>query len=153
MFEAIGNKPGKFISMEENWETKLDCRCAIILVEMDLRNGFHEELKIVMHGSTWRQKLDYWKIPFKCFNCREVGHMQKDCPKVATKLIYKNIWIKKDKQLTMGNDSNVFKEKQGKDQYEKQPVQDSQEIKHNEKGKNVEMDTRMSENDQDGKDN
>ena len=35
--------------------------------------------------------MDYWKIPFRCFNCREVGHVLKDCPKVATKPIYKKI--------------------------------------------------------------
>ena len=52
IFEAIGNKLGKFIALEDNWETKLDRRCARILVEMDLRDGLYEELKIVMHGST-----------------------------------------------------------------------------------------------------
>ena len=97
VLEAIGNRLVNFVSLEENWETKLDRRCARILVEMDLRNRLYEELKIVMHGSTWRQKLDYWKIPFRCFNCKEVDHILKDCPKVATKPIYKKIWIKKDK--------------------------------------------------------
>ena len=32
-----------------------------------------------MHGSLWRQKLDYWKIHFRCFICRQVGHLAKDC--------------------------------------------------------------------------
>ena len=120
MFEAVGNRLGKFISMEENWETKLDPRCAKILMEMDLRNILYEELKIVMHGSTWRQKLDYWKIPFRCFNCREVGHMQKECPKVATKPIHKKIWIRKDKQGTQVIESNEFKKSRENDQIEKE---------------------------------
>ena len=53
IFEAIGNKWGNFIAMEENWEEKLDRRCAQILVEMDMRDGLFEELNIVMHGSVW----------------------------------------------------------------------------------------------------
>ena len=51
MFESIGNKLGKFISMEGNWEEKLDRRCARILVEMAMKDGLSEELKIVMHAS------------------------------------------------------------------------------------------------------
>ena len=53
LFEAIGNKLGNFIATEENWEENIDRRCAQILVEMDLRDGLYEELKIVMHGSVW----------------------------------------------------------------------------------------------------
>ena len=75
ILEAIGNKLGKFIALEDDRESKIDRRCARILVEMDLRDGLFEELVIKMHGSIWRQRLDYWKIPFRCFSCREVGHL------------------------------------------------------------------------------
>ena len=37
--EAIGNKLGMFISIEDDWEMKVDHRCAIILVEIDMREG------------------------------------------------------------------------------------------------------------------
>ena len=53
IFEAIGNRMGKFIAVEDNWENKLDRRRARIMVELDLRNGLCEELKIVLHASTW----------------------------------------------------------------------------------------------------
>ena len=70
VLKAIGDKLGNFISMEENWDTKVDRRCAKILVELDLRDGLYEEIKLEMHGSIWNQKLDYWKIPFRCFACK-----------------------------------------------------------------------------------
>ena len=87
----------------------MDRRCARILVKMDLRNGLYEEIKIVMHGNTWWQRLDYWKIPFICFNCREVGHMQRDCHKGATKPLYKKIWRKKDKPVIREKETHGFK--------------------------------------------
>ena len=36
--ESIGNKLGKFVALEDGWDTKFDLRCAKILVEKDLRN-------------------------------------------------------------------------------------------------------------------
>ena len=59
ILKAIGDKLGNFISMEENWDTKVDRRCAKILVELDLRDGLYEEMKLEMHGSIWNHKLDY----------------------------------------------------------------------------------------------
>ena len=94
ILEAIGNIIGNFVDLEEDWESKLDRRCTKILVELDLRNGLFEELKIVMHGSSWWQLLDYWKLHFRCLNCREVGHMQKEFPKVAMKPMFKNTWVR-----------------------------------------------------------
>ena len=46
VLEAIRDKLGRFISLEENWDTKTDRRCAKILVEMDLRDGLYEEIKL-----------------------------------------------------------------------------------------------------------
>ena len=59
IFKAIRNILGKFIATEEKWEEKIDCRCVRILVDMDMRDGMYEELKIVMHVSAWWQLLDY----------------------------------------------------------------------------------------------
>ena len=55
IFEAIGNKLGNFIAIEENWEDKIDRRCNRILVDMNMRNDIYEEIKIIMHGSVWWQ--------------------------------------------------------------------------------------------------
>ena len=41
------------MALEEDWESKIDRRCARILVEMDLRDGLFEELVINMHGGLW----------------------------------------------------------------------------------------------------
>ena len=50
----IGNKVGKFVALEKDWETKVDRRCARILVELDLKDGLYEEIVINMHRSQWR---------------------------------------------------------------------------------------------------
>ena len=52
--EAIGNRIGKFVALEPNWETKVDHRCTRILVELDLKDGLYEEILINMHGSQWK---------------------------------------------------------------------------------------------------
>ena len=59
----------------------MDRRCAKILVEVDIRDGLYEEILMELHDSTWKQWLYYWKIPFQCFACGQVGHIIKDCPK------------------------------------------------------------------------
>ena len=64
MLEAIREKFGKFISVEEKRERKIDKRRARILVELDIRNGLYEEIMLDIKGSIWSQKLDYWKIFF-----------------------------------------------------------------------------------------
>ena len=77
--EAIGGKIDKFIDLEEGWEQKVDRRSVRILIEVDLRDGLYEEIHLEMHERLWWQKLDYWKIPFHYFTCRQVGHLAKDC--------------------------------------------------------------------------
>ena len=62
--EAIGDQIGKFVPLEEGWEQKVDRRCTKFLIEVDLRDGLYEEIHLELHGIQWRQKLDYWKIPF-----------------------------------------------------------------------------------------
>ena len=78
--EAIGGKIGKFIALEENWEQKVDRRCAKILIEVDLCDGLFEEILLELHRSLWWKRLDYLKIPFHCFSCRKGGHIARDCP-------------------------------------------------------------------------
>ena len=36
ILEAIGDKLGKFVSLEEEWEKKVDIRCAKVLIEVAL---------------------------------------------------------------------------------------------------------------------
>ena len=55
ILEAIGNKIGKFIKLEADWEDKIDRRCARILIELDMREDLYEEIVIKVHGSIWTQ--------------------------------------------------------------------------------------------------
>ena len=42
IFQEIGNKLGRFIAIDENWEDKFDRRCSKILVEMNMKHGLFE---------------------------------------------------------------------------------------------------------------
>ena len=58
----------------------VDRRCAKFLVEMDIKDELYEEIKLDLSGGIWNKKMDYWKIPFRCFGCRYVGHIIRDFP-------------------------------------------------------------------------
>jgi hypothetical protein len=100
ILEAIGNKIGSFVSLEADWDTKFDRRCAKIQVELDVRDGLYEGITLDLFGSVWTQRLDYWKLPFRCFTCRQVGHLAQDCPQAGTsRPCYRKVWRKKDSSL------------------------------------------------------
>ena len=42
IMEAIGDKIGQFVALEEGWENKVDRRCTKILIEVDLCDGLYE---------------------------------------------------------------------------------------------------------------
>jgi hypothetical protein len=49
-------------------------------VELDLSKGLLPNPEVVWKSWTFIQKLDYWKIPFRCSECREIGHLRRCCP-------------------------------------------------------------------------
>ena len=53
IMEAIGDKIGKFVALEEGWEQKVDRRCAKMLIEVDLHVGLYEEIHMELHRSQW----------------------------------------------------------------------------------------------------
>ena len=80
------------------------------MIEVDLQDGLYEEIHLEIHGSMWRQRLDYWKIPFRCFSCRQVGHLAKDCKNSEQRsLQHKN----KDKGIARNMKSNDFQPNDG----------------------------------------
>jgi hypothetical protein len=52
---------------------------AWLQVEVDFREGLQDEIELVWQGFTWIQRIDYWKVPFRCYGCHEVGHLQAQC--------------------------------------------------------------------------
>ena len=48
---------------------------------MDLEAGLLEAVKLMIGSWQHYQKLDYEQLPFKCRNCQEHGHFQRNCPK------------------------------------------------------------------------
>ena len=51
--EFIGNKIGKFIRLEDGWDSNIDRHRARILVEVNLMEGLLEEIEMVLLGLTW----------------------------------------------------------------------------------------------------
>jgi hypothetical protein len=76
--EKIGNSLGKYIDKADN---KGQYSCARICVEVDLEAGLPEAIKLKIGEWAYYQKLDYEQIPFKCRQCHEHGHFQRNCPK------------------------------------------------------------------------
>jgi hypothetical protein len=80
--EAIGNKLGSFVKLEPNWDSKKDHRWAWILVEVDVREGLVGNIDLVYARITWHQKVDYWRLPFRCHGCHEIGHLRSQCSRI-----------------------------------------------------------------------
>ena len=73
------------------------------MIKVELRDGMYEEIQLELHGSKWRQRLDYWKIPFRCFSCRQVKHLANECKNSEQRAIqHKN----KDKGISRDKKSN-----------------------------------------------
>jgi hypothetical protein len=81
--EAIGNKLGSFVKLEPNWDSKKDRRWAWVMIEVDVREGLVGNIDLVYAGITWHQKVDYWRIPFWCYGCHEIGHIRSQCTRIA----------------------------------------------------------------------
>jgi len=74
--DSIGNKIGRFLGCEPEWETKMDRRYGWLQIEVDLRDGLIDKIELVFGGFMWLQHIDYWRVPFICFGCHEAGHLK-----------------------------------------------------------------------------
>ena len=78
LLQKIGNRLGRFIDIADN---KGQYTYARICVEVDLEAGLPEAVKLMIGSWQHYQKLDYEQLPFKCRNCQEHGHFQRNYPK------------------------------------------------------------------------
>lgn len=76
---GLANAVGKFIRFDKHNRCGMDRRVAKVMVEMDMRPGLPAEVEVVWGSRVWRQRLDFYKIPFRCFACRKIGHVQANC--------------------------------------------------------------------------
>jgi hypothetical protein len=99
VLKFIGNKVGDFIRLEKDWYSNMDQRWAWVEVEVDIKKGLLEEIELVFENFSWVQHIDYWCIPFLCFECHVVSHTLEICPSsLRLRPSFKNIWNPKEPQ-------------------------------------------------------
>ena len=50
-----------------------------IMVEIYIAKGFMDEILIEWRGQKYHYPLDYWGVPFRCKNCKAIGHLCQTC--------------------------------------------------------------------------
>jgi hypothetical protein len=65
------------VGHEPNWASKLDRIWAWLKIEVDLT----KEIELVFKSQIRIQKIDYWRLPFRCYVFHELGHLQSSCNK------------------------------------------------------------------------
>lgn len=78
--KGIANSVGRFIRFDKQNLFGMDRRYAKVMVEIDTKDGLPAEVFISWGSRTWNQTLDFYKIPFRCFFCHEIGHVKAVCP-------------------------------------------------------------------------
>jgi DNA-directed RNA polymerase subunit N (RpoN/RPB10) len=63
-------------------------------VELNLREGLNVEMEINWDLVYFTKRLDCWKLPFRCFACRELGHLWKNFPTKINWTPNNKIWVK-----------------------------------------------------------
>ena len=76
---AISKSIGCFILIEYEYLLENDCCVPRMLVEVDVSEGIKVELEVVMEGNAFSQRVDYWRLPFRCPNCKETRHAKSNC--------------------------------------------------------------------------
>lgn len=98
---GLANSVGKFIRLDRNSLYGMDRRIAKLMVEFDMSLGLPTEVEIVWGTRSFIQRLDYYKLLFRCFSCHETGHLQSKCPLLAWNIKFHESFQKVD-STTMG---------------------------------------------------
>jgi hypothetical protein len=80
-FKEIGNAIGKFVYIDPQLLTGSDRRVGRLLVEVDIFGGLMEEIDIEWHGGRFPAEDGLFRVPFRCTNCWENGHLRMQCKK------------------------------------------------------------------------
>ena len=76
----MDNALGQFLYVDEQSLASRDKHVGKLLVQIDVSQGLLEELEIQWRGLSTVQKLDYWKVLFRCLICRRIRHLKDSCP-------------------------------------------------------------------------
>lgn len=75
----IEDSLGLFLEMDMSYLVTEKRTMAHILVSMDLREGFMENICLEIVVGPLIQLLDYDGVPFQCHRCHTLGHMIAQC--------------------------------------------------------------------------
>jgi len=96
VFKSIGNKIRSFFSSEPRREMKAN-RCWVwVQISVDLKEGMTNEIELEWGDFKWVQKIDYWRVPFRCYGCHQASHVQDECRRAPVHFPpFQRIWKQK----------------------------------------------------------
>lgn len=72
---------GKFLYVDDQMLKGSDKIMVVYLIELDINKGIISEIELERWHHSFIQHVDYWHLPFRCRNCRNVGHLLISCPR------------------------------------------------------------------------
>jgi hypothetical protein len=71
----IGDSFGKILNIDTLYKTNPYSTIKNILVEVDIKEGFPDNIEIVMGTYTHRKIINCTRIPFRCMSFHSYGHV------------------------------------------------------------------------------
>jgi len=75
----IGNLVGTFLEADMSFLETQQRQVARILVNVNIRDGLAEDMKLIWGPFVIKQILDYENVPFRCRRCHAYGHPAVEC--------------------------------------------------------------------------
>jgi hypothetical protein len=77
-----------------------------------------DEIDMVFGGFSWTQRIDYWRVPFRSYDCHEVGHLFTQCHRSPSQFsLFKKSWKRKAEAEVAASEKVV----EGKKDFRKSP--------------------------------
>jgi hypothetical protein len=87
VLKSIRNSIGIFIQVDSSFQSYDSFMVAYLLVEIDLKEGSVEDIRIEANGLMFVQPTSYMGIPFRTIRCHLYGHLANVCILKFTKKV------------------------------------------------------------------
>jgi hypothetical protein len=83
----LGDSIGKTLDVNYSHKTSSLRMVENILVEVDIKEGLVDNIKIIMGAHTHKKIMDYMRIPLICVKCHSYRHVADECSFSFTKKV------------------------------------------------------------------